>query len=85
MSNSNRVLDAELMLPSCAAVDLDRHDCMRLAIRRAFPLPSTGAFTDVLAAITLARPTLQGGLGPNTDLKAIHFGGTVNAIFTIHD
>ena len=56
MSNSNRVLDAELMLPSCAAVDLDRHDCMRLAIRRAFPLPSTGAFTDVLAAID-AGPT----------------------------
>ena len=41
---------AEFML-SGEAEDMARDECMRLAIQRAFPLPSTGAFTDLLAAI----------------------------------
>lgn len=51
MSGSRRGSGAGFMLPGGAAEDLGRHDCIRLAIQRAFPLPSSGAFTDVLAAI----------------------------------
>jgi hypothetical protein len=39
------------MLTSEAQHDLGRTDCIRLSIQRAFPLPSTGAFTDLLAAL----------------------------------
>ena len=44
---------AEFMLPG-APEDMSRHECVRRAIERAFPLPSTGAFTDLLAAIDAA-------------------------------
>jgi hypothetical protein len=45
------VVELEFLLPSGAPGDLGRDDCMRLTIERAFPLPSTGAFADLLAAI----------------------------------
>ena len=50
MIGDDRIVGAEFMLPR-AAEDLARGDCMRLAIQRAFPLPATGAFADLLAAI----------------------------------
>jgi uncharacterized membrane protein len=31
--------------------DLDRGACVGLAIRRAFPLPDTGSFADLLSAL----------------------------------
>jgi hypothetical protein len=31
--------------------DLDRKQCVMLAVRSAFPLPDTGTFTDLLSAI----------------------------------
>lgn len=34
-----------------AAKDLDTRECILLAVRHAFPLPTTGAFEDLLAAI----------------------------------
>ena len=49
---------AEFMLPGAPPEDMTRHDCVRRAIERAFPLPSTGAFTDLLAAID-AGPTIS--------------------------
>ena len=44
----------QAMLPGAPPEDMSRHDCVRRAIERAFPLPSTGAFTDLLAAIDAA-------------------------------
>ena len=34
--------------------DLDRNACLGLAMKRAFPLPSTGSFSDLLSAIDSA-------------------------------
>ena len=51
MIGATPIAGDELMVPSGAAEDMSRHDCMRHAIQRAFPLPSTGAFADVLAAL----------------------------------
>jgi hypothetical protein len=34
--------------------DLDRKQCVLLAVRSAFPLPDTGTFTDLLSAIDMA-------------------------------
>ena len=84
MSGKSATAAVELLLPSGAAKDLRRSDCMRLVIERAFPLPATGAFTDLLAAIDspLAH-SKKGGIEPKSASKAIHFGGTVNPIFTI--
>ena len=31
--------------------DLKRDECLRIAIRTAFPLPKTGAFEDLLSAL----------------------------------
>ena len=31
--------------------DLDKEQCVLLAVRSAFPLPDTGTFTDLLSAI----------------------------------
>jgi len=60
VSNRRRVRDADFMLPSGAAEDLGRQDCLSLVIQSAFPLPSTGAFNDVLAAID-GGPAVSGG------------------------
>jgi hypothetical protein len=38
-------------LPDPARRELSGRDCVRLAIKAAFPLPSTGAFTDLLNAL----------------------------------
>lgn len=38
-------------LPDTSKRDLDRMDCVRIAVRRAFPLPKTGSFSDLLDAI----------------------------------
>jgi hypothetical protein len=35
--------------------DLDKRQCVSLAVRLAFPLPGTGAFTDLLSAIDEAE------------------------------
>jgi hypothetical protein len=35
--------------------DLDRKQCVFLAMRAAFPLPDTGTFTDLLSAIDEAE------------------------------
>ena len=59
MISKSLTLERELMLPSGSAEDLGRSDCMRLAIKRAFPLPSTGAFTDLLAALDVAPATFE--------------------------
>lgn len=50
MSVDSPVGDLERM-PPIEGADLDRSDCLRLSMKRAFPLPSTGAFTDLLAAM----------------------------------
>ena len=39
------------LLPAKGQQDLGPGDCLRLAMQRAFPLPRTGAFTDLLAEI----------------------------------
>ena len=38
-------------LPVPGIDDLTREECIAGAIRKAFPLPASGAFTDLLAAI----------------------------------
>jgi hypothetical protein len=35
--------------------DLNKEQCVLLAVRSAFPLPDTGAFTDLLSAIDEAE------------------------------
>jgi len=35
--------------------DLDKKQCVLLAVRSAFPLPDTGTFTDLLSAIDEAE------------------------------
>jgi hypothetical protein len=35
--------------------DLDKKQCLLLAVRSAFPLPGTGTFTDLLSAIDEAE------------------------------
>ena len=35
--------------------DLDKEQCILLAVRSAFPLPDTGTFTDLLSAIDEAE------------------------------
>jgi hypothetical protein len=49
----------EFTLSGTKTRDLTRTKCVRLAMLRAFPLPASGAFTDLLAAID-ARPTGEG-------------------------
>ena len=61
MSNRRRVRDADFMLPSGAAEDLGRQDCLSLVIQSAFPLPSTGAFSDLVSAID-GDPDVSGGV-----------------------
>ena len=66
MSSDYQGADAEFMLPSAPAEDISRHECVRRAIERAFPLPSTGAFTDLLAAIDAAPAVFaEAVLNPN--------------------
>lgn len=51
MISNHQGPNAEFMLPSAPADDISRQDCIRRAIERAFPLPPSGAFTDLLGAI----------------------------------
>ena len=36
--------------------DLDRKDCLELNLQQAFPIPESGAFSDLLAAIDAVSP-----------------------------
>ena len=51
MISNHQGPNAEFMLANVPAEDISRQDCVRRAIERAFPLPLTGAFTDLLAVI----------------------------------
>ena len=51
--------DERFLLPAKGQQDLGRGDCLRLAMQRAFPLPRTGAFTDLLAEIDACSGTVS--------------------------
>lgn len=61
MTRSSRHESERFLLPADRRRDLGRGDCLRLAVQRAFPLPRTGAFTDLLAEIDACSTT------PSTD------------------
>ena len=51
MTGSRHNDSERFLLPAKGQQDLGRGDCLRLTMQRAFPLPRTGAFTDLLAEI----------------------------------
>jgi hypothetical protein len=57
VTGSGQPQSERFLLPAGARRDLGRGDCLRLAMQRAFPLPRTGAFTDLLAEIDACSAT----------------------------
>ena len=51
MTGQDQADTTKFMLPGTRTRDLTRTECVRLAMRRAFPLPASGAFSDLLAAL----------------------------------
>ena len=58
MTEAQQRVDEGLLLPAKGQQDLGRGDCLRLAMQRAFPLPRTGAFTDLLTEIDACSGTV---------------------------